>query len=382
MADQISRLNSGIIRASAIDVLNLSTDENEEADEDDDERTSECVCNFRLSDKAKLKDGYYNILFAHPESLVTNSYGRKLMRSNVYQQNVCAIVVDEAHCILEWGKDFRVEYGNLGALCATFSNVPVIAMTATASKDDRESIKKSLGLKSCVEIIGNPDRTNIMYKKQFRVGSDIDSLTAILTPIAEALLSQQLCYPLTLIYIPLKWCGFAYKLFDFVLGCNQYHPKGSMPIPENRLFVQFHSPQTKEMKDEILKQLTCPSGSVIRVVFATVALGMGVHIRSIRNIVHITPPYTIQAYFQETGRAGRDGEPATAMLYYNNRDIAKNKHAMQEGIRAFCQSTDKCLRNILLTSLDTEEKYITPIFPKHLCCSVCCEQCNCASCTD
>ena len=255
-------------------------------------------------------------------------------------------------------------------------------MTATASKNDRENIKKSLGLKSCVEVIGNPDRPNIMYKKHFRVGPDVDSLTDILAPIAEGLLKDQLCYPLTLIYIPLKWCGFAYKLFEFVLGCNQYYPSGSLPIPENRLFAQFHSPQTREMKEEVLKQLTHPSGSTIRVVFATVALGMGVDIRGIRNVVHITPPYTIQAYFQETGRAGRDGKPASAVLYYNNRDIAKNKHGMQEAIRMYCQSKDKCLRYILLASLDTDEKYIKPIYPKHLCCDVCDEECDCASCTE
>ena len=90
-----------------------------------------------------------------------------------------------------------------------------------------------------------------------------------------------------------------------------------MQIPENRLFAQFHSPQTKEMKNEILKQLCSPQ-SIIRVVFATVALGMGVDIRSVRNIVHITPPHSIQAYCQEMGRAGRDGQQATAALYYNN----------------------------------------------------------------
>ena len=98
-----------------------------------------------------------------------------------------------------------------------------------------------------------------------------------------------------------------------------------MPVPENGLFAQFHSPQMQKMKDEILKQL-CSSKSTIRVVFATVALGMGVDIKGIQSVVHITPPYTIQAYFQETGRAGRDGQPATAVLHYNNCDIAKKQN--------------------------------------------------------
>ena len=163
-------------------------------------------------------------------------------------------------------------------------------MTATATNSDREAIKRLLDIKDCCEIVGNPDQTNITYEKHVRVGSDVDSLLSILTPMAQDLLQEAVCYPLTIIYIciPLKWCGYAYKIFKSVLGINQYHPKGGMPIPENRLFAQFHSPQTKEMKDVILKQL-CSSKSIVRVVFATVALGMGVDIRGIRLVVHITP---------------------------------------------------------------------------------------------
>ena len=253
-------------------------------------------------------------------------------------------------------------------------------MTATANKSDKEDIKKSLGLKNCFEVVGNPHRRNIKYEKHFRAGPDIDSLTDILTPIAQDLLKEQVDYPLTIIYIPLKLCGFAYKIFESILGSRQYYPFGSMQIPENRLFAQFHSPQTKEMKNEILKQLCSPQ-SIIRVVFATVALGMGVDIRDIRKIVHITPPYSIQAYSQETGRAGRDGKPATAVLFYNNRDIAKNKPGMQEAVREFCQTKDECLRDFLLTSLDTDKKYFKPVSPKHLCCNVCELACYCTVCT-
>ena len=92
-------------------------------------------------------------------------------------------------------------------------------MTATANLQDQEHIKDSLGLKS---VVGNPDRKNIYYEKYFRHGQKIDAVEGILYPIAKGLLKDKTDYPLTVIYIPLKWCGYAYKLFESLLGINQY----------------------------------------------------------------------------------------------------------------------------------------------------------------
>ena len=94
--DQISRLNSRGIKASVIDAKKADTDELET------DGVERLVCDLHLSDKTKLECGYYNIVFAHPESLVSSTYGRKLIQSKPYQDNVSAIVVDKAHCILEW----------------------------------------------------------------------------------------------------------------------------------------------------------------------------------------------------------------------------------------------------------------------------------------
>ena len=213
-------------------------------------------------------------------------------------------------------------------LCSAFADVPVIALTATANKADIKGIKCSLGLKNCTEVVGNPDWQNIYYEKHFREGEDVEVIEYILTPIAHNLLKLTVHYPLTIIYLSLKWCGFAYRLFEYILCDQQYYPPGCAAVPKNRLFAQFHSPQTDDMKDEILKQLTS-SKSTVRIVFATVAMGMGVDIKSIRQVIHIGPPRSVREYFQETGRAGRDGEQSTAILYYNNRDIAKNKTGFQ-----------------------------------------------------
>ena len=163
--------------------------------------------------------------------------------------------------------------------------------------------------------------SNIFYEKTFRHGQDIDAFEDICRPIAIDLLNMKINYPLTMIYMPLKWCAFVYRLFESILDIHQYYPVGAMPLPKNRLFAQFHAPQTAKMKDEILEQLSMETPKV-RVVFATVAFGMGVDIPSIKHIIHIGPPRTIREYFQETGRAGKYSR---ATLYYNNRDIGKNK---------------------------------------------------------
>jgi hypothetical protein len=97
-------------------------------------------------------------------------------------------------------------------------------MTATASRVDIQCIQDSLGLKKCKTVIGNPDRKNIYYKKVFRTGHDVDAIKSILMPIASSLLQQKIAYPLTIIYISLRLCGFAYKLFEHVLGIEQYFP--------------------------------------------------------------------------------------------------------------------------------------------------------------
>ena len=131
------------------------------------------------------------------------------------------------------------------------------------------------------------------------------------------------------------------------------------------------------MKEEILEQLNFQP-SKIRVVLATIAFGMGVDIRSIRQVIHIGPPRTIREYFQETGRAGRDGQPSKAILYYNNRDIVKNKVRLQEEIRLYCQSKDHCLRSLLLQCLDIKHQPLS-CSVAHLCCSVCKNTCLCVS---
>ena len=160
------------------------------------------------------------------------------------------------------------------------------------------------------------------------------------------------------------------------MGHNQYYQEDVPAIPENRLFAQFHAAQTTQMKNGILQQM-CSAKSIVRVIFATIAIGMGVDVPNIRHIIHISPPGTVKQYFQETGRAGRDGKPACAILYYSNRDIGKNRPGMEDSMRSFCKN-DTCLRKELLKSLDFLSHDV--MHQLHLCCSVCKKACECCEC--
>ena len=133
------------------------------------------------------------------------------------------------------------------------------------------------------------------------------------------------------------------------------------------------------MKDQILKELASPI-SKVRVIFTIVAMGMGVDIPSIRRIIHVRPPRSIREHFQETRRAGRDGRPSTAVLYYNNRNIAKNREGMNKDIRTFCQLDNACLRKFLLKCLDARDVALMSAHVGHLCCSYYRALCHCPDC--
>ena len=136
-------------------------------------------------------------------------------------------------------------------MCAAFPSAPVLALTATASYKDISVIKESLNLKQPLEVIASPNRAKLFYEKVFRGGEDIDFFVKMLEPIAAKLKGKN--YPLTIFYIPLKWCGFAFKLLEKQLGRDQYYPTTSEALPENRLFAQYHAPQTQAMKDLVLQ---------------------------------------------------------------------------------------------------------------------------------
>lgn len=306
--------------------------------------------------------GKCKLLFCHPEAVLSKS-GRALMKSDVYQKNVVACVIDEAHCIEMWGKEFRTDYMELSTMRAIFPNRLMLVLTATAPPAAIESLKKNLCLQKAKVITASPNRANIFISKDVRLSNSygLKSYDQILVPIAKELEYKRQNYPMTIIYMKLKYCGYAYKLFEQIIK-NSFN--GTAHIPEARLFQQYHAPATKRIKTGIMKEISSPM-SRIRVIFATTALGMGVDAPGIENVIHIKPPTNLECYMQEFGRAGRTGLPARALLYFNNSDLAKNQN-VEDHMKEYCKEDTKCLRNMILSYFGSK-----PVKQEY-----CCSNCN------
>ena len=263
------------------------------------------------------------------------------------------------------GEEFRTDFKELSSLKAFFPLVPTIALTATASPQMLEKLEKSLMLTSCKIVTINPNRRNIYLEKKIRLSNNFgsESYRAIIEPIAQELAVKREKYPMTILYLKLKYCGYAYSLFERILKEDQY--VGDSKEPAGRLFAQFHSPQTVRMKKELIAEIK-KEYSRVRVIFATSALGMGVDSPYVTNVIHISPPSTLEAYMQEIGRAGRTvGIQSRATLYYNNSDISKNILHIKQSMKDYCQATDTCLRQILINYFGFK------LVKQSNCCSIC-----------
>ncbi|XP_052217790.1 ATP-dependent DNA helicase RecQ-like [Dreissena polymorpha] len=347
MMDQINALSKQGISACWLD-YNCQSGQTaasvEDSSDEEDTAKGESVVNVPLEDIIK---GKYSLVYSHPEAFLSTTNGTAILSAFERDRTVSCIAVDEAHMILEWGNDFRKDFGRIGSdLLARFTDIPIMVFTATASPDAQTKICKSLQLKSPKIVCMNPDRTNIKYIKIERPPSSNtdDHLDKILEPMVRQLLEEKDKYPLTIIYTDTNVISYAYAFSEKKMGKDQYLGEN---IPESRLFAQYHMNYTEKMKKFIVSELG-KENCKIRLIFATVALGMGLNAPHIRVVIHYKPPTSIESYFQETGRAGRDGLPSKAILYYNNTDLRKNRPGIQQNIIDYCKNDSRCLREVML----------------------------------
>jgi ATP-dependent DNA helicase RecQ len=256
----------------------------------------------------------YRLLYAAPERLMLPG-----VLDNLQKWNVSLIAVDEAHCISEWGHDFRPEYRQLARLRETFPNTPLMALTATATTRVREDIIKLLQLREPKCFVASFNRPNLTYRVIAKAGPSDQALAFLDSHPRDS----------GIIYCHSR------KSAESVAAQLARHGISARPYHAGLTAGERTENQELFLRDEV------------RVICATIAFGLGINKPNIRFVLHYDLPKNIEGYYQETGRAGRDGLPAECLLLFSAGDVAKQQFFIKKKSPAEQRIAREQLRQIV-----------------------------------
>ncbi|KAF3981291.1 MAG: DNA helicase RecQ [Methylococcales symbiont of Hymedesmia sp. n. MRB-2018] len=237
----------------------------------------------------QLAKGELDLLYIAPERLTT------AWTLSLFERiNIALFAIDEAHCVSQWGHDFRVDYLQLSLLHKKFPTIPRIALTATADEKTREEIIKRLALDKAQSFISGFDRPNIRYRI-----------------VQKQNAKQQLLH-----FIRAEHSGDAGIVY--CLSRKKVESTAKWLAEKGIKALPYHARLDQQIKKNNQHRFLMEEGVVI---VATIAFGMGIDKPNVRFVAHLDLPKSIEGYYQETGRAGRDGEPANAWMAYGLQDV-------------------------------------------------------------
>ena len=241
--------------------------------------------------KADILSGKTKLLYVAPESL-TKEENVEFLKSI----KISFYAVDEAHCISEWGHDFRPEYRRIRPIINEIGSAPVIALTATATKKVRDDIKKSLGIQKAKDFKSSFNRPNLYYEVRPKTKNvDKDVIKFIKMNQGKS---------------GIIYCLSRKKVEELaeILQANDIQAKA------------YHAGMDSAMRSQTQDDFIMEK---IDVIVATIAFGMGIDKPDVRYVIHYDIPKSLEGYYQETGRAGRDGGEGRCIAFYNNKDLQK-----------------------------------------------------------
>ncbi|ORY11984.1 hypothetical protein BCR34DRAFT_564343 [Clohesyomyces aquaticus] len=269
----------------------------------------ESTAEDRVEITEKLKgpepERFIQLLYLTPEML---SKSQRMIASiqNLYERGKLArIVIDEAHCVSQWGHDFRPDYKALGEATRRFTGVPIIALTATATQLVRKDVMINLGIEGCRLISQSFNRPNLSYEVIEKRQGVINSISDLIKDKHKGQCGIVYC-------LARKTCeGVAEKLRSFGIKAHHYHA-GMEPLHRSKIQKQWQEGRYD-------------------VIVATIAFGMGIDKADVRFVIHQSIPKSLEGYYQETGRAGRDGKRSKCYLYYGYADTNVLRKMIDDG---------------------------------------------------
>uniref|UniRef100_A0A5K3F8K4 ATP-dependent DNA helicase n=1 Tax=Mesocestoides corti TaxID=53468 RepID=A0A5K3F8K4_MESCO len=289
-------------------------------------------------DSEEPRNGCLRVLFVTPEKLSKSKVLMHRLEKAYERGRLARIVVDEVHCVSQWGHDFRPDYKFLHVLRSQFPGVPILGLTATASAEVVLDVQKMLGLKAdCLVLRSSYNRPNLLYEVRFQSGPISSSYSTILGLLKSEFLGQS---------------GIIYCLSQKdTEGLSAYLNEAGVASAHYHANVQAE----QRARDHVAWL-----EDKIKVIVATVAFGMGIDKPNVRFVLHLSPSKSVENYYQESGRAGRDGRPSRVILFWRLGDIfrlANMVFSEQTGLAklsqmiAYVVDTRQCRRRLLADGL-------------------------------